>query len=154
MTSQIANATTESRDLDMVYNALVMAIGCMRIVKVYLSDIELFWKNVAKFCERLIEGVTDIRDNVKALEGVDDYIVFFTDKDFVMLYLINLANWVALNTVSIEYLEAFNKTRETYNKEELNAEENPDPKVHWQRAKAVAQNLQEQFNVELKTEEK
>jgi hypothetical protein len=152
MTSQIANATTETRDLTMVFNAIVMAVGCMRIVKVYLSDIELFWKNVAKFCGRLIEGVMNIRDDVKNIEGVEDYTEFFTDSDFVILYLLNLANWVALNTVSIEYLEAFNRTRDNYRQEEIGNDENPDPRVHWQRAKAVAQNLQEQFNIELKTE--
>lgn len=148
MTSKVANATTEKRDLEVVLNALIMAISCMRIVKVYLSDIALFWKNVEKFCDRLIEGVESIQKDAASHQESKNYVKFFKKETFITTYLINIANWVALHVISAEYLDAFNKTRKEYQQIELNNKEG-DPKIHWKRAQENAILLQKQFNIEL-----
>lgn len=139
MTSEIENATTESRDLDLCISSLITAVGCMRIVKVYLSDIALFWKNVAKFCNGLVERVNSLNEDVGNFEGLDDYCKIFKQKEFVNAFLLNMVSWAALHKVSGKYLDAFNKTREKYQKLEKVGE--VTPKEHWLRAKESAKAL-------------
>lgn len=148
ITSKLANATTEQRDLEVVLNALVMAISCMRIVSQYLSDIALFWKNVERFCDRLIAGIESIEEDSASRLESKNYTKFFVKEGFVTMYLVNIANWVALHLISVEYLDAFNKTRKEYQQIEITNRES-DPKVHWKRAQENALLLQQQFDIEL-----
>ncbi|MDR2869059.1 MAG: hypothetical protein LBV04_01265, partial [Deferribacteraceae bacterium] len=144
MTGDLANSATVVRDLKLVLQSLALATGAMRIVKVYLSDIALFWKNVEKFCDRLLEGVVKIEVEVKLNEDIEDYIPFFEDSFFVEGYITNVANWVALNMISVEYLNAFNNTRNEYKQLELSSGEG-EPQMHWKRAQDNAKLLQEQI---------
>lgn len=148
MTSEIENATTESRDLELCISALITAVGCMRIVKVYLSDIALFWKNVAKFCSGLVDCVKDLNENIGNFTEVEDYCVIFKEESFVNAYLLNIVSWVALNEVSTEYLEAFYKTRKNY--QELEKMGEVTPKEHWIRAKEKAKELNVKLEEEVK----
>ena len=61
--TNIANSTTVVNDLSVVCESLVMAIISMRFVKVYLSEIALFWKNVEQFCEKLTKEVQSLKEN-------------------------------------------------------------------------------------------
>lgn len=81
MTSEIENATTESRDLDMCISALITAVGCMRIVKVYLSDIALFWKNVAKFCNGMVENIKGLNEEIGNFSDIEDYCELFLQQE-------------------------------------------------------------------------
>lgn len=148
MTSEIENATTESRDLDMCISALITAVGCMRIVKVYLSDIALFWKNVAKFCNGMVENIKGLNEEIGNFSDIEDYCELFLQQDFINAYLLNVVSWVALHQVSIEYLDAFNKTRAKY--QDLEKIGEADPKEHWKRAKDAAAELNGKLKEEMK----
>ena len=148
MTSEIENATTESRDLDLCISSLITAVGCMRIVKVYLSDIALFWKNVAKFCNGMVENIRSLNDEIENFSDIEDYCEIFLEEDFINAYLLNIVSWVALNQVSIEYLDAFYKTRLKY--QELEKIGETDPKEHWKQAKVAATNLNGKLKGEIK----
>jgi len=139
MTSEIENTTTESRDLDICISALITAVGCMRIVKVYLSDIALFWKNVAKFCNGLVERISELNEDVGNFAELEDYCEIFKQETFVNAFLLNIVSWTALNNVSEEYLNAFSETRKKYQKLESAGE--VSPKEHWVRAKESAKEL-------------
>ena len=148
MTSEIENATTESRDLDLCISSLITAVGCMRIVKVYLSDIALFWKNVAKFCNGMVENIRSLNDEIENFSDIEDYCEIFLEEDFINAYLLNIVSWVALNQVIIEYLDAFYKTRLKY--QELEKIGETDPKEHWKQAKVAATNLNGKLKGEIK----
>ena len=136
LTHSIENATTEKRDLEVVLNSLITAVGCMRLVEVYIADIALFWKNVEKFCETLVIEIKGINDEVKNFEGIENYTIFFLDEDFVRGYLINMLRWVAMNTISTDYLAAFNETfakqKAVMSRPELAREK------HWELAQKLA----------------
>lgn len=139
MASEIENATTESRDLELCISALITAVGSMRIVKVYLSDIALFWKNVAKFCGILVERVKSLNDDIENFAEVEDYCEIFKEEEFVNAFLLNMVSWAALHNVSKKYLDAFYNTRAKY--QELEKVGEAEPKEHWMRAKESAKAL-------------
>ena len=146
MTTEIQNATTESRDLELCISALITAVGCMRIVKVYLSDIALFWNNVAQFCNGLVDKISGLNEKVALFEDVEDYCEIFRTESFINAFLLNIVSWVALHSISEEYMNAFYQTRQKYQELEKVPEE--DPKAHWLRAKESAKAL----NLKLKGE--
>lgn len=148
MTSEIENATTESRDLELCISALITAVGSMRIVKVYLSDIALFWKNVAKFCSGLVERVKSLNNDIGNFTELEDYCEIFKEEEFVNAFLLNMVSWAALHNVSNKYLEAFYKTRAKY--QELEKVGEATPKEHWMRAKESARSLNSKLTKEVK----
>lgn len=148
--SNIANSNAVVKDLSVVCESLVMAINSMRFVKVYLSDIALFWKNVEQFCEKLTKDVQSLKDNVEVFKDVEDYIEIFKTPDFVSMFFINMTCWVALNIVSVEYQTAFNNTRKNYQESLLEHTAEKDYKKQWERARELAGNISQKINAELK----
>jgi hypothetical protein len=149
MASEIARATTVSRDLEICISSLITAVGCMRIVKVYLSNIALFWKNVSNFSKALVERVSELNGEVANFVDAGDYCEIFKDESFVNAFLLNLVSWAALESISEEYLDAFNKTRNKYQELELAGESTPEE--HWKRAQESAKQLNVTLNNKMKT---
>ncbi len=147
--ASIANSTTVVKDLSVVCESLVMAINSMRFVKVYLSDIALFWKNVEQFCEKLTKEVQSLKENVDVFKDVEDYIEIFKTSDFVSIFFINITYWVALNIISVEYQEAFNKTRDNYRKTLLEHTAEIDHRKQWERARELAGEVSKEINANL-----
>ncbi|MCL2048851.1 MAG: hypothetical protein FWG87_09000 [Defluviitaleaceae bacterium] len=116
LTKSVEQGTIAEADLQVAINSLITAVGCMRLIEVYLSDIALFWLNVEKFCQRLVESIKSINEYTGTFIDIENYTEFFTDEDFMRMYLINVASWVALHHVSAEYVDAFNSTRKVHQK--------------------------------------
>lgn len=150
ITANIANSNTVVKDLSVVCESLVMAINSMRFVKVYLSDIALFWKNVEQFCDKLTKEVQSLKENVDIFKDIEDCIEIFKTPDFVSIFFINITYWVALNIISAEYQEAFNKTKKNYTTTLLEHTAETDYKTQWERARELAGNVSKEINAELK----
>lgn len=147
MAAEIANATTVSKDLNTCITSLITAIGAMKVVKVYLSDIALFWHNVAKFCNGLVDSVKNLNEEIENFSDVEDYCEIFKEETFVYAFLMNMVNWAALKVVSEEYLRAFLKTRQKYQEFELQGETTPEE--HWKKAKEAAATLNKKMKQEV-----
>lgn len=147
LTKSLEFASTEHHDLEIALNALIAAVGCMRLVEVYLADITLFWKNVKSFCTLLIEEISKINDEASNFKDIDDYTIFFFDKDFIRLYLLNMVNWIALHSISRDYLGAFNgaftKHKSVMGKLEKSRED------HWKIAQSLALDISLVFDKQL-----
>jgi DNA repair exonuclease SbcCD ATPase subunit len=150
LTKSIEFATTEKADLDVAINALITAVGCMRLVEVYLSDIALFWRNVKEFCKRIIEQIESINSHTANFADVENYIEFFNDEDFAAVYLLNIASWVALRSICAEYVAAFNNAY-TQHKAAIGQAET-DRKEHWKHARELAKSMSAEFERQLLTD--
>jgi hypothetical protein len=146
-TKSIEHASTEEADLELAITALITAVGCMRLVEVYLSDIALFWRNVENFCQQLIDEMQKINEHTEAFIEIENYCEFFTDEDFVLMYLLNMSSWVALHSICVEYLDAFNSAY-TKQKEAIGNPE-MDRKEHWKRSRELAKSMSGVFEQQL-----
>jgi DNA repair exonuclease SbcCD ATPase subunit len=151
LTKSIEFATTEKADLDVAINALITAVGCMRLVEVYLSDIALFWRNVKEFCKRIVEQIEGINSYAVNFADVENYIEFFIDDDFAAIYLLNIASWVALHSICVEYVAAFNSAY-TQHKAAIGQAET-DRKEHWKHARELARSMSAEFDRQLLADE-
>ena len=149
ITAGIANSNTVVKDLSVVCESLVMAINSMRFVKVYLSDIALFWKNVEQFCNKLTDEVQSLNVHLNTFKEVENYIEIFKMPDFVSIYFINISYWAALHIISVKYQEAFIKTRYDYQKTLLEHTAEADHTKQWERARELAGKISHEINAAL-----
>jgi hypothetical protein len=88
-------------------------VRSQRAIVATLSDATLFWRTIETYCKQLensglSNAVYDYQGELTPEELIKEY----SSQEFIVLFVKNLAQWVALNNVCQEYLVA---AKNTYN---------------------------------------
>lgn len=146
-TELIASSVIKKDSLNITIQSLTMAIGSLRKVVVILNEAALFWKSIAACCEVLSES--NLADKIEAgmnkeadeKEG-ESIRPFYEKRLFVKTFLTYMLRWTALNLISVDYVAAMNKVRESLGKTIGRME--GDREEQWAKASKLAQNLRVQ----------
>ncbi len=99
------------------------AIRALCAIVATLSDATLFWRTIETYCKQLENsGFSNAVHDYQGELSPEELIKEYSSQEFIVLFVKNLAQWVALNSVCREYLEA---AKHTYNTVEDNIIKSP-----------------------------
>jgi len=93
--------------------ALEMAVWAFSNIAVALSNAKLFWDNMATFCGRLASSdlVDKLKDEKQTADPPEARIAYYLSEWFMPTAVFYLARWVALKSISEDYLKAAEAAR-------------------------------------------
>lgn len=122
-TQQMSIAQSNISDTNRAAENFYYANRAISAMIAALADTTIFWRTIAGYCSELEKSgfsntVIDYEDNLSPEELTKEY----SSKEFILLFVKNLSQWVALQSISREYgLSAQN----TYKKIASNIEASP-----------------------------
>jgi ABC-type multidrug transport system fused ATPase/permease subunit len=136
---QIKNLQINSGNASSAIDILHYAVKSLSQIVVSLNQIAMFWSSIERYCKRLqiselLNYFNDLQEFAKA-ERIEYY---QSDQDFILAVVMNLSNWVALNSVCQQYLQA---AEQTYNQVSRNILASPSIQTALQQAPLLAQKL-------------
>ena len=108
----------ETNNIEMAIKSLEFAIQALQGVVSALSQTTKFWRQMGTYCRESL-GSNNFTDNLGfiiqyfTLEERQDY---YSSEEFIKPALVNIAQWVALNSVCSQYLEAVDEVYGKVNK--------------------------------------
>jgi DNA repair exonuclease SbcCD ATPase subunit len=108
----------ETNNIEMAIKSLEFAIQALQGVVSALSQTTKFWRQMASYCRESLGSNNFIDDlgfmiEYFTLKERQDY---YSSEEFIKPALVNIAQWVALNNVCSQYLEAVNEVYGKVNK--------------------------------------
>jgi hypothetical protein len=105
-----ANSQVDINNTAAAIETLHYAVQALSQIVVALDQSALFWRSMAKYCQRLQRS--EFLNEVKDLQELDKdkRIEYYSEQDFILSCVMNLSKWVALNSVCQQYLKAVNET--------------------------------------------
>ena len=107
---EISNAKIEEGNAVVTINSLHAAIVAMGKISGTLTNASLFWRQMADFCSKMSEQgfQSNLRDLIDPANGqtVEQRIEEYQSLDFMISFFNYLCQWVALNSLSGEYLSS------------------------------------------------
>lgn len=99
------------------------AVRALSAIVAALADATMFWRSIETYCKQLesssfSNAVHDYQGELSKEELIKEY----SSQDFIVLFVKNLSQWVALDSVCREYLSA---AKNTYNKVSANIVASP-----------------------------
>lgn len=118
--------------------SLILATSCMKKTVVSLKNIAFFWSSMERSCRALANN--SLKEDIKALQSVDkaDRIEAYQSPEIMYPIASYMAKWVAVLSISGEYLAAAEKTRDHLNDTVANSDSLKSPKEHWDLASRLA----------------
>ncbi len=109
----IKHTTQDTKNIETAIKSLQFAIEALCGVVAALSETSLFWRNMANYCTETL-GSPNFKEDLEliassfSLEERKDY---YSSEEFLKDALVNIAQWVALNNVCEQYLNAVSEVR-------------------------------------------
>jgi hypothetical protein len=115
---EIKYTLDDNKNIVTAIKSLQFAIEALGGVVAALKNTELFWRNMANYCQNNLNNPAFVEDlafmqSAFTLEERKDY---YSSVDFLKGALGNLAQWIALNNVCVQYLQAVNEVYSKVNK--------------------------------------
>ncbi len=112
---QMEAAVIDQHSTEAAIQSLIMAVSCLKKTVVALKDIALFWSSLERSCRALADAT--FKDDIKALQSADraDRIEAYQSAEIMYPIAAYMAKWVAILSVSRDYLTAAEKTRSHLN---------------------------------------
>lgn len=112
---QMEATVIDQHSTEAAIQSLILAVSCLKKSVVALKDIALFWTSLERSCSALADAA--FKDDIKALQSADkaDRIEAYQSAEIMYPIASYMAKWVAILSVSREYLTAAEKTRKHLN---------------------------------------
>lgn len=115
---EIKYTLDDSKNIVTAIKSLQFAIEALGGVVAALKNTELFWRNMANYCQNNLNNPAFVEDlsfmqSSFTLQERQDY---YSSVDFLKGALGNLAQWIALNNVCVKYLQAVTEVYSKVNK--------------------------------------
>lgn len=136
---QMEATVIDRQSTEAAIQSLILAISCLKKSVVALKDIALFWSSLERSCKMLADN--SLKEDIIALQSVDKAtrIEEYQSKEIMYPIASYMAKWVAVSSVSQEYLAAAEKTRFHLNDTVANADSRDmSQKEHWELASKLA----------------
>ncbi len=136
---QMEAAVIDQHSTEAAIQSLILAVSCLKKSVVALKDIALFWSSMERSCRALADN--SLKDDIKALQSVDkaDRIEAYQSPEIMYPIASYMAKWVAVLSVSKEYLKAAEKTRSHLNDTVANSDSaDMSREAHWELASRLA----------------
>ena len=138
-TKQMETAVIDRNSIEAAIQSLILAISCLKKSVVALKDIALFWSSLDRSCRALSNR--ELKEDIEKLQSADkaDRIKVYQSEDIMYPIASYMAKWVAILSVSRDYLTAAEKTRNRLNK--TVADSDPvgmSKEDHWRLASRLA----------------
>ena len=136
---QMEATVIDQHSTEAAIQSLILAVSCLKKSVVAMKDIALFWSSLERSCSALADNT--LKEDIKALQAADkaDRIEAYQSPEIMYPIASYMAKWVAILSVSRDYLTAAEKTRAHLN----DTVGNSDPVTmsredHWELASRLA----------------
>lgn len=136
---QMEATVIDQHSTEAAIQSLILAVSCLKKSVVALKDIALFWSSLESSCRALADAT--FKDDIKALQSVDkaDRIEAYQSTEIMYPIASYMAKWVAILSVSRDYLTAAEKTRLHLNDTVANSDSvSMSREDHWNLASKLA----------------
>lgn len=136
---QMEAVVIDQHSTEAAIQSLILAVSCLKKSVVALKNIALFWSSMERSCRALADN--SLKDDIKALQSVDkaDRIEAYQSPEIMYPIASYMAKWVAVLSVSKEYLTAAEKTRSHLNDTVDNSDSvDMSREAHWELASKLA----------------
>lgn len=136
---QMEATVIDKHSIEAAIQSLILAISCLKKSVVALKDIALFWSSLDRSCRALASAT--LKDDIKALQSADkeDRIEAYQSPEIMYPIASYMAKWVAILSVSQDYLTAAEKTRVRLNDTIANSDSvSMSQEDHWKLASKLA----------------
>lgn len=144
---QMEATVVDQHSTEAAIQSLILAISCLKKSVVALKDIALFWSSLERSCRALSDN--SLKDDIKALQSVDkaDRIEAYQSPEIMYPIASYMAKWVAILSVSKEYLAAAENTRSHLNNTVANSDSTDMSREdHWELASKLAGEVGDSLN--------
>lgn len=136
---QMEATVIDQHSTEAAIQSLILAVSCLKKSVVALKDIALFWSSLERSCRALADN--SLKDDIKALQSADkaDRIEAYQSPEIMYPIASYMAKWVAILSISREYLAAAEKTRKHLNDTVANSDSvSMTREAHWELASKLA----------------
>ncbi len=136
---QMESFVVDQKSIDAAIQALIIATSSLKRAVVAFKDIALFWNSLEESCRALSDST--FKNTIKDLQVLpkEDRIEYYKDVDIMYPLLCYIAQWTAVASVSEDYLDAAEKTRNHLNETIITADsKDMTRQQHWDRASSLA----------------
>lgn len=135
---QMEAAVIDQNATEAAIQSLILATSCLKKTVVALKDIALFWASMERSCRALADN--SLKEDIKALQSVDkaDRIEAYQSSEIMYPIASYMAKWMAVLSISKEYLTAAEETRKHLSDTIANSDFLKSPKEHWDLASKLA----------------
>lgn len=136
---QMESFVVDQKSIDAAIQALIIATSSLKRAVVAFKDIALFWNSLEESCRALSEST--FKNTIKDLQELpkEDRIEYYKDVDIMYPLLCYIAQWTAVASVSEDYLDAAEKTRNHLNETLVTADSTDMTRQqHWDKASSLA----------------
>ncbi len=136
---QMEATVIDQHSTEAAIQSLILAVSCLKKSVVALKDIALFWSSLERSCRALADN--SLKDDIKALQSADkaDRIEAYQSPEIMYPIASYMAKWVAILSISRDYLAAAEKTRKHLNDTVANSDSvSMTREGHWELASKLA----------------
>lgn len=136
---QMESFVVDQKSIDAAIQALIIATSSLKRAVVAFKDIALFWNSLEESCRALSDST--FKNTIKDLQELpkEDRIEYYKDVDIMYPLLCYIAQWTAVASVSADYLDAAEKTRNHLNETLVTADsKDMTRQQHWDKASSLA----------------
>ncbi len=136
---QMEATVIDQHSTEAAIQSLILAVSCLKKSVVALKDIALFWSSLERSCRALAGN--NLKDDIKALQSADkaDRIEAYQSSEIMYPIASYMAKWVAILSISRDYLTQAEKTRVHLNDTVANSDSvTMTREDHWELASKLA----------------
>lgn len=136
---QMEATVIDQHSTEAAIQSLILAVSCLKKSVVALKDIALFWSSLERSCRALADN--SLKEDIKALQSADkaDRIEAYQSPEIMYPIASYMAKWVAILSISRDYLAAAEKTRTHLNDTVANSDSvSMTREEHWELASKLA----------------
>lgn len=136
---QMEATVIDQHSTEAAIQSLILAVSCLKKSVVALKDIALFWSSLERSCRALANN--SLKEDIKALQSEDkaDRIEVYQSSEIMYPIASYMAKWVAILSISRDYLAAAEKTRKHLNDTVANSDSvSMTREGHWELASKLA----------------
>lgn len=136
---QMEATVIDQHSTEAAIQSLILAVSCLKKSVVALKDIALFWSSLERSCRALANN--SLKEDIKALQSADkaDRIEAYQSPEIMYPIASYMAKWVAILSISRDYLAAAEKTRKHLNDTVANSDSvSMTREGHWELASKLA----------------
>lgn len=136
---QMEATVIDQHSTEAAIQSLILAVSCLKKSVVALKDIALFWSSLERSCRALAGN--NLKDDIKALQSADkaDRIEAYQSSEIMYPIASYMAKWVAILSISRDYLTQAEKTRVHLNDTVANSDSvTMTGEDHWELASKLA----------------
>lgn len=113
---QIKYSLDDAQNITTAIQSLQFAIQALNGVVAALKNTELFWRNMASYCQNALNNQDLVKDVTEiSTWSKEDRFDFYSSEMFLRDAIGNVASWVALNSVCIQYEDAVTEVYQKIN---------------------------------------